>query len=46
MKAKKITRFFFSRETHIKGFVIVFGRSQVRRNLKNYYNWFGNSEIN
>ena len=45
MRAKKTMRFFFSHETRKKGFVIVFGGSQVRRKLKNYYNWFGNNEI-
>ena len=45
VRAKKTMRFFFSHETHTKESVIVFGGSQVRRKLKNYYNWFGNSEI-
>ena len=45
VRAKKTMRFFFSHETHTKESVIVFGGSQVRRKLKNYYNWFGNNEI-
>ena len=35
-KEKQI--FFFSCETYTKGFVIVFGGSQVRRKLENYFN--------
>ena len=44
-ESKENKGIFFSCEIYTNGFIIVFGESQVRHKLENYYNWFNNSEL-
>ena len=44
-ESKENKKFFFSRETNTRRFIIVFGESQVRHKLENYCNWFDNSKL-
>jgi len=37
-ESKENKEIFFGRETYTRGFIIVFGGSQIRSKLDNYYN--------